>query len=91
MRVDEEGTVAARFSGALLTGRSPLRPEQPFQMIVDRELLADHRLALGDRASTRRLANRQHRRAGFVGIGAPVYMAAGRQHVRLIRLQTVTN
>jgi serine protease inhibitor len=39
MRVDEEGTVAAGFSGALLTGRSPLRPEQPFQMIVDRPFL----------------------------------------------------
>jgi len=39
MKVDETGTVAAGFSGGLLTGRSPLRAEQPFLMIVDRPFL----------------------------------------------------
>jgi serine protease inhibitor len=39
MKVDEEGTVAAGFSGALLTGRGPVRLEQPFQMIVDHPFL----------------------------------------------------
>jgi hypothetical protein len=32
-----------------------------FQVLVDGDLLADHRLALGDGARARRLADRQHR------------------------------
>jgi serine protease inhibitor len=39
MKVDETGTVAAGYTGGLLTGQSPLRAEQPFLMIVDRPFL----------------------------------------------------
>jgi serine protease inhibitor len=39
MKVDEEGTEAAGFSGVLLGAALPLRAEQPFQMIVDRPFL----------------------------------------------------
>jgi serine protease inhibitor len=39
MKVDEEGTEAAGFSGVLLGAAFPLRAEQPFQMIVDRPFL----------------------------------------------------
>ena len=48
-----------------------------FQVLVDAQLLADHRLALGHRARAGRLADRQHGGAGFGGIGAPVHGAAG--------------
>jgi len=39
MKVDEEESVAAGFSGALLGALGPRRPEQPFQMIVDHPFL----------------------------------------------------
>ena len=48
-----------------------------FQMLVDPQLLGDHRLALGDRARIHPLADRQHRRAGILGRAAPVHVAAG--------------
>ena len=56
-------------------------------MLVDREFLADHRLALGDGARPRRLANLQHGGARGVGIGAPVHLTARRQHLRLVCFQ----
>ncbi len=48
-----------------------------FQVVVDAQLLADHRLALGDGAGIGRTADRQNRVARFVGGGAPVHLAAG--------------
>lgn len=51
-----------------------------FQVFVDAQLLADHRLALGDGLRPRLLANRQHRRAGLIGGGAPMDMATGLLH-----------
>ena len=48
-----------------------------FQVVVDAQLLADHRLALGDGARVGGAADLQHRVARFVGGGAPVHLAAG--------------
>ena len=58
-----------------------------FQVVVDAQLLADHRLALGDGARVRGAADRQHRGARLIGGGAPVHLAAGGQHLRLPVLQ----
>ncbi len=58
-----------------------------FQVIVDAQLLADHRLALGDGARIGGSADRQHRVARFVGGGAPVHLAAGREDLGFPFLQ----
>ena len=58
-----------------------------FQVVVDAQLLADHRLALGDGAGVGRAADRQHRLARFIRGGAPVHLAAGGQQLRFAFLE----
>ena len=48
-----------------------------FEELVDADFLADHRLALGDRARAGLPADRQHGLSRRFGIGAPVHLAAG--------------
>ncbi len=48
-----------------------------FEMVVDREFLADHRLALGHRSRVGGAADRQHGIARLIGGRAPVHLAAG--------------
>ena len=63
------------------------RDAMPFEMLVDGDLLADHRLSLGDGLCVRCPANRQNGFARFLGIGAPMHLAAGFQHLCLVGLQ----
>jgi len=54
-----------------------------FERVVDRDLLADHGLALGHHFRVSIAANFEHRGAGLFGRFRPVHLAAGCQHLLL--------
>ena len=58
-----------------------------FQVVVDVQLLADHRLALGDGSCADPLADGEHGGAGLVGGARPVDLAAGALDVRRERFE----
>ena len=63
------------------------RDAMPFEMLVDGDLLADHRLSLGHGLCVRCPADRQNGFARFLGIGAPMHLAARFQHLCLVGFQ----
>ncbi len=58
-----------------------------FEMIVDADLLGDHRFALGDALSAGGAADRQYLIARLGGIGGPMHLAAERRHIALEGLE----
>ena len=76
--------ICTRYSPrSVSTGAMPLLLEE----VVDRDLLADHRLALGDELRIRLAADVEHQRARFLGGHRVVHVAAGRGAALLELLQ----
>ena len=57
------------------------------QVIIEGDLLGDHRFALGDDPGIDRAADLEHRGARLRGIACPMHPAARRGHVLLVKLE----
>ena len=75
---DVRGQLVADLHQIFAEVRLDRRDAVRFEEIVDRDLLADHRLALGDELRVRLAADLQHLRARFVGRHGVMHVAAGR-------------
>ena len=80
---DVGGVLVAELQDVLAKIGLDRRDAVGFQMVVDAELLGDHRLALGDRLRAGGAANLKYGGAGVVGGAAPMDLAAGRLHLCL--------
>ena len=86
-RDDVAGQLVAKLDDVFAEIGLDRRDVVAFEVVVDAQLLADHRLALGDGAGIGRAADRQHRVARFIRGGAPVHLAAGSEHLRFPLLE----
>ncbi len=60
-----------------------------FEIVVERDLLRDHRLALGDDFGVNRAANFQHGGARLGGVACPVHLAASRGDLFLVAFEVM--
>ncbi len=86
-RDDVAGQFVAKLDDVFAEVGLDRRDAVAFQVVVDAQLFADHRLALGDGARVGVAADLQHGGARFIGGGAPVHLAAGGDHLGLPFLQ----
>ena len=84
---DVAGQLVAQLDDVFAEVGFHRRDAVALQMLVDADFLGDHALPLGHRAGPGLLADRQHRRTGIVGGGAPMQLPAGGGQPGLVSLQ----